>query len=315
MTKLQRIVLALQRYPKLYGCLILPYYFVRFLIASLREKSLWFYRYPPGHYGSTIPSQRDINNRETEIFDETVQALPGINLNIDYQLSLLREFSQFDKSFIFYRQPTKGARYYYENMTFQLGDALILYYFLRYFRPQHVVEIGSGFSSALMLDIQESILQELHLTFIEPYPATLKRLMQKIDWGKCAVIEKKVQDVSLDVFRSLEANSILSVDSSHVLKIGSDLSTIFFTILPILKSGVLVHIHDIFWPFEYPKKMIDEGRNWNEIYVVRSFLQYNDTFEISFFPSYLEKIHKGEIKKNLKDYSKQTGSSLWLRKK
>jgi hypothetical protein len=177
------------------------------------------------------------------------------------------------------------------------------------------VEIGSGFSSALMLDLRESLFHDLQLNFVEPYPVTLKRLMRPPDWDRCEIIEKSVQEVPLELFQRLEAKDVLFVDSSHVLKIGSDLSTIFFLILPALRSGVLIHIHDMFWPFEYPKNMIAEGLNWNELYIVRSFLQYNDAFEILFFSSYLEIAHKSELDKNLKDYSEHTGNSLWLRKK
>jgi len=315
MTKLQRIALALQKYPKLYSCLILPYYFARFLAASLRHRSLWFYRYPPGHYGSTIPSRREIDSRETELFSSSMEALPGIDLNVDRQLGLLHEFSQLDESITLHRQPAEEARYYCENTIFRLGDAVVLQCFLRHFRPRHVVEIGSGFSSAVMLDVRDELLQDLRMTFIEPYPARLERLMREQDRDGCTVIEKKVQDVPLDVFHGLGPNDILFVDSSHVLKIGSDLSTIFFTIFPALKPGVLVHIHDIFWPFEYPKEMLNEGRNWNEAYVARSFLQYNDTFEVVFFSSYLETAHADAIQGKLRGFREQAACGLWLRKK
>ena len=117
------------------------------------------------------------------------------------------------------------------------------------------------------------------------------------------------------MFQKLTANDVFFVDSSHVLKVGSDLSKIFFSILPALQSGVLIHMHDMFWPFEYPKSMIAEGRNWNELYLVRSFLQNNDSFEILFFSSYLEIVHRGELEKNLQDYSEFTGNSMWLRRK
>jgi len=309
------MVRILRKFPGFYASLIVPYYFVRFVIASIRERSFWFYRYPPGHYGSTIPSQREITSQETALFDLRAQSVPGIAINGDTQLTLLREFSKFDKTYIFNRQPTNRTRYYSQNTTFRLSDAVVLYCFLSRFRPRQIVEIGSGYSSALMLDLQESTFPDLRLTFIEPYPATLKRLMREADRDRCEIIEQPVQAVALEVFQKLAANDILFVDSSHVLKIGSDLSRIFFSILPALQSSVLIHIHDMFWPFEYPKSMIAEGRNWNELYLVRSFLQNNDSFEILFFSSYLEIIHRSELEKHLQDYSEFTGNSLWLRKK
>jgi hypothetical protein len=315
MTAFQLILRTLRKYPKFYASLILPYYFLRFVIVSIRERSYWFFRYPPGHYSSTIPSQREIRKSESKLFDLSSRSVPGINLNANYQLGLLRDFARFDKTYTFNQKPTAGVRYYYDNPTFRLSDAVVLYCFLSHFRPRRVLEIGSGFSSALMLDLQQSLFRDLQLTFVEPYPRTLKRLMRQPDWNCCQVIEQTAQEVSLELFCCLEANDVLFVDSSHVLKIGSDLSRIFFSVLPTLRSGVLIHIHDMFWPFEYPKNVIAEGRNWNEIYLVRSFLQHNDAFEILFFSSYLEIMHRSELEKNLKDYSEYTGNSLWLRKK
>ena len=105
------------------------------------------------------------------------------------------------------------------------------------------------------------------------------------------------------------------MDTSHVLKIDSDLSKIIFSILPMLKKGVLIHFHDIFWPFEYPKAIIDDGRLWNESYFLRSFLQFNDTFDIVFFTSYMENVYKERIAEKIPRYINGSGSSLWLRKK
>src|SRR6185503_19699501 len=143
------------------------------------------------------------------LFDLTAQSVPGIALNTDGQLTLLREFSRFDKTYIFNRQPTNGERYYSQNATFRLSDAVVLYCFFSHFRPRRVVEIGSGYSSALMLDLQESKLPDLRLTFIEPYPATLKRLMREADRDRCEVIKQPVQVVALEVFQKLAANDVL----------------------------------------------------------------------------------------------------------
>ncbi len=124
----------------------------------------------------------------------------------------------------------------------------------------------------------------------------------------------KVEDVPQNEFNVLTANDVLFIDSSHVLKIGSDLSKLFYTVLPQLKAGVIVHIHDIFWPFEYPEEMIREGRFWNEIYFIRSFLQFNDSFEILYFSSFIESQYPDVLKASLPNYSEFSGASLWLRR-
>jgi hypothetical protein len=119
----------------------------------------------------------------------------------------------------------------------------------------------------------------------------------------------------------LETDDILFIDSSHVTKVGSDVNQILFNVLPALRPGVLVHIHDIFWPFEYPAVWYAEGRAWNEIYLVRAFLEYNSAFEIVLFLSYLER-RRPELITALMPLARRRaagspnlgGSSLWLRK-
>ena len=314
MTLIHKVLTKITQKPRLYSLLLLPYYFSRFIIISIREKSLWFYRYPPGHHGSTIPSQRDINCRRDELFEKNSIGRDGIELNTRRQLELLETFSSIGSGIKLNHDMVPECRYYYGNQLFRLSDALILGCFLKYLQPKNIIEVGSGFSSALMLDFRESGLKT-NLTFIEPYPGNLRRLLRASDNQYCRIIEEFVQDVPLKEFEKLNQNDILFIDSSHVIKIGSDLSTLFFTILPGLKPGVVIHIHDIIWPFEYRESMIREGRIWNEIYLVRSFLQFNDSFEILYFSSYIEQEHRQSLIQSLPNYTEYTGASLWLRKK
>ncbi|PON13546.1 hypothetical protein C2W62_33810 [Candidatus Entotheonella serta] len=153
---------------------------------------------------------------------------------------------------------------------------------LRRQHPRRVIEIGSGFSSSVMLDVNDLFLDNsVQFTFIEPYPERLFEQFRDDDQQRHTVIEKPLQDVLLSLFRELSAGDILFIDSSHVVKIGSDVAYILFHILPALQSGVLIHFHDILWPFEYPEDWIFEGRAWNEAYVLRSFLQFNHMFGYS----------------------------------
>ena len=110
------------------------------------------------------------------------------------------------------------------------------------------------------------------------------------------LVQTKIQHADKSLFSALEPNDILFIDTSHVAKAGSDVNYLLFEILPILKPGVLVHIHDIFLPDEYPKKwVIEDGRNWNEQYLVRAFLQYNPAFEIV-WPEKIEVISERDRK-------------------
>ena len=108
---------------------------------------------------------------------------------------------------------------------------------------------------------------------------------------------------------------MLFIDSTHVAKVGSDVTTLFFDVLPTLKPGVLVHIHDVLWPFEYPRSWYLQGRSWNEAYLLRAFLQYNEEFEILLFNSFLGTHYAGDVAEILPLCAKNPGGSLWLRRR
>ncbi len=149
---------------------------------------------------------------------------------------------------------------------------------------------------------------------IEPYPDRLRSLLRGDETASFRLQEQKLQDVDGALFETLEAGDILFIDSSHVSKIGSDVNRLIFEILPILKPAVLVHFHDIFYPFEYLKDWIMEGRAWNEAYLVRAFLQFNYVYRIVFFNSYLHRIHREAISAGLPLTARNPGGSLWLQK-
>jgi len=149
----------------------------------------------------------------------------------------------------------------------------------------------------------------LHNTFVDPYPSLLLKLIQNADQDRVKIIGEKVQSVDAQVFAELEPGDILSIDSSHVSKTGSDVNHLMFKVLPHLAEDVYVHFHDIFYPFEYPPALAFEGRAWNEAYLLRAFLSYNRSFEVYFFTTYLMTF-EAEFPLLLKS----TGGSIWLRK-
>ncbi len=191
---------------------------------------------------------------------------------------------------------------------------------LRHFRPRKVVEVGSGHSSAVMLDTNEAFLDaRVDFTFIEPFPENrLNSVLRAQDKEIAKIIPDFVQNVPLSIFAELDENDLLFIDSSHVSKGGSDLNYLIFEVLPVLKRGVLIHFHDIFYPFELPDKWVLERKwYWNENYLLRAFLMYNDSFEIVNFNSYLV-VNLEKWFAKYKPYSlnktKEAGS-IWLRKK
>jgi hypothetical protein len=186
---------------------------------------------------------------------------------------------------------------------------------MRFLRPQRIVEVGSGYSSCAILDVNELFFDNaIACTFIEPYPQLLRSVIGNSDRRSIRLIGQKVQDADLNVFRELQASDILFIDSSHVSKTGSDLNYILFKILPLLKKGVYIHFHDIFYPFEYPRNWVNEGRAWNETYMLRAFLQYNQSFQIRFFSTYLLRQYPEIFKEGLPLCLKEPGGNLWIEK-
>jgi len=271
--------------------------------------------YPPGHFSSPIPNIRDLLSREEGLFDQNVRDIPGIDLREQQQINLLQALAEYYVDLPFTPKSIGPRRYYYENDFFSYGDAIILFSMLRHYRPRRVIEIGSGFSSAVMLDTNELFLGDsTDLTFVEPNPDRLLGLLKDNREDECYVIQKRIQDIDLSVVESLDENDFLFVDSSHVLKVGSDVGYIVFHVLPRLKRGVIVHFHDIPWPFEYPREWLRRGIIWNETYFLRSFLQYNNAFQILYFNAYIYQFHREILGQKMPLCLRNPGGSLWLKK-
>lgn len=278
--------------------------------------------YQPGHYYSPIPDYHQLSADSERLFARSAREIPALELNTQAQLELVQQFSQYYAELPFPKAPTGRRRFHLDNEYFCFGDAIALYSFLRHFRPAKVVEVGSGFSSALMLDVNDLYFAgRLGLTFIEPDPQRLFSLFTAGDRGRCEVVAKPVQQVPAEVFDRLGENDILFIDSSHVAKAGSDVVYLVSQILPALQAGVLIHFHDVFWPFEYPRTWFASGRAWNEAYFVKVFLQYNRSFKVLYFNSYLEAHYAQLLQEKLPlalqaptARLSQSNASLWLRK-
>ena len=123
-----------------------------------------------------------------------------------------------------------------------------------------------------------------------------------------------VQNVDLDLFKKLEENDILFIDSSHVAKVGSDVMYEYFDILPVLKSGVIIHVHDMFYPFEYPEEWIKQGRAYNELYIVRALIMDSKKYKIIFFNDMMVKKYYEKYQESWMGNYPIFGGSLWLQK-
>ncbi|MDQ2769868.1 MAG: class I SAM-dependent methyltransferase [Bacteroidota bacterium] len=272
--------------------------------------------FDPGHYYSPIVRVEDAKQRQTQIWqDRDKDGIPGINLRTSQQLELMQELAAYYPEMPFKAQKQEGLRYYFDNDLYTYTDGVILYSMLRHFKPKRIIEAGSGHTSALMLDVNERFFnQEINLTFIDPEPNRLLSLMTPEDKARATVFMTGVELLDVEQFQQLQKNDILFIDSTHVSKTGSDVNHLFFNILPLLASGVIVHIHDVFYPFEYPKKWVFEGRNWNEDYLLRAFLMYNSQFDIIHFSDYLQ-IHHPHAFDAMPATKQENGGNIWLVKK
>jgi Methyltransferase domain len=273
-----------------------------------------YFSFPPGHFYSPIPSIEEIKKREKEIFG-IPENVAGIDLNVGGQLALLGEFKKYFGDIPFGPHIGKKSRFDFQNPSYSHGDAIILYSMIRHLRPKRIIEIGSGHSSCITLDTNERFFENaISCTFIEPYPELLLSLIRDADKEKIELVPHDLQDVEMSMFSELTASDILFIDSTHVSKVGSDVNYIFFKLLPSLDNGVVIHFHDIFYPFEYPKEWFYEGSAWNEAYLLRAFLQNNNAYQIQFFNSYFQHFHRDDFFNEMPFPVSYAGGSIWMKK-
>ncbi len=283
-------------------------------VATLRtQQAEWARFFPPGHFYSPLPSR-----------EETAEAFarggfgppfPAVDLNEAGQAARLERFAAWYPEQPFPEKPTEGRRYYLDNPSYGHFDAIMLWCMLREARPRRIVEVGSGFSSAAMLDLNDGPLGGgVQFTFIDPDMKRLRPLLRPEDEQRTTLIERRVQEVPLDVFQTLGENDVLFIDSSHVSKIGSDVNRLYFDVLPALAPGVLIHIHDVAGNLEYPREWLDEGRAWNEQYLLRAFLMNNRDYRIELFTGWLFNTRHAWFREKMPLCARGGGGQMWLRK-
>ena len=273
---------------------------------------------PNGHFYSPVVDPAEIAARAQQIWPEQ-PGHTGFDFNDENHIKVLSEY--FPSYISDYDYPEKGSsdadltHYYTQNSQFSWLDSRLLFVLLRAEPPKRIVEVGSGYSSLLMADVNNRFLKNsADVICIEPFPRPF--LLRGIK-GISRVTEKRVQDADADIFTSLESGDILFIDSSHVAKTGSDVNFLFFEVFPRLAHGVRIHLHDIFLPFDYPMDwVLKDGRSWNEQYLLRAFLMHNNSFEILFGCSYAFYRHRQRVVDALRHPKGHGfgGGSFWLRK-
>jgi predicted O-methyltransferase YrrM len=216
--------------------------------------------------------------------------LPGINFNAEGQLAILDKFNYNEELLAFpleKKSMVDGDEFFYNNGFYESGDAEYLYNIIRLYKPSKIIEIGSGNSTLMAINAIEKNKSEdagyqcEHIC-VEPYE------MPWLETKNLKIVREKVEDMDLAFFKQLGQNDILFIDSSHIIRPQGDVLFEYLEILPLLKQGVIVHIHDIFMPKDYPDQWIfDQHRLWNEQYLLEAFLSMNDKFSIIGATNYL----------------------------
>ena len=202
-------------------------------------------------------------------------------------------------------------------------DALTLYMMVRHLKPARYVEVGSGLSTyycSLAAGKNASEGHPLAITCIEPNPYDKLYTIPRI-----RIVASEVQDADLSMFHALTANDIVFIDSSHVLKIDGDVPFLYLEVLPALKAGVAVHVHDVPFPYNipYPPQLWIFGRPWpmlwNEAMFVQAFLCFNGRFRMTMSTPLIRHFDEGFLKDNIPiyetlDQNPNAFSSLWLKK-
>jgi predicted O-methyltransferase YrrM len=265
---------------------------------------------PPGHFYSPIVNPTELKR------DGPPDRLLGVEFDPQAMFAFFKELTGYFGRPVFPEHQSDGARYYWNNHFFGIGDALVLSAMMQHACPARIIEVGSGFSSAVMLDTADHLGLKPNFTFVEPNPERLHQLLSKKEYAAADVFEMPVQNVDLSVFEALEAGDILFLDTTHVCKTQSDVNHELFEILPRLKSGVYIHFHDCFDNFEYPDYWLhEENRSWNELYLLRAFLMSNSDYELLLINDTIAKRFTDEVMSISPEFLINAGGALWLRKK
>ncbi len=266
---------------------------VMFLLRnSPRLTDRWGYHVRAIHYYEPLPDFRQLTVEELG----KLRLSPAVNFREEAQLALIERLARAYCSEVKELAATAPPRGFdFANTYFAGLDAAVYYALIRELAPQRVVEVGSGFSTqiaarALARNAEQG--PSGRLLCIEPYPEA--RLLESS--AKFEMLKSIVQDVPLPFFEQLEANDILMIDSSHVAKTGSDVCFELLDVLPRLKPGVWVHVHDIFLPSDYPAEWV-LGQRWafNEQYMLEAFLSFNSAFSVQLANAWLWSKHRAPV--------------------
>ncbi len=292
----------------------------RGIMRQKRYFQLWEkrgYHVTPVHFYEPIPDTREITADQVNRRSRMV----GIDLRADQQLELLPALAsayagEYGQRL---RDPEPWRPAQRRDLDFPDSlDGFVLYAMVRHLKPRLVIEIGAGMSTLIILlaldkNAEDSGEPRGTLTSIDPFPPPFLRHRDDL-----TLHDKPVQDVPLETFTALGEDDILFIDSTHVLKLGSDVYHEYLDIVPSVAPGVTVHAHDIHLPYEYPEPWVKQRFTfWNEQYLLQAFLSHNQAFEVVLANQFLHREHSPMLREHLDFYlgAEDAPGSFWFRRK
>lgn len=239
--------------------------------AELERQKIAIY---PRHYYHPFISRADLRKPLSE-----ARALGGIQLDAIKQLKFIEALEGRHEIASAPEDRPDGDGFYYRNGSYEHGDADLLYSMIRTFKPRMVLEIGSGMSTrvarkAIRKNVEIDPAYRCRHLCVEPYE---QKWLEEVS---VELIRERVELLDKAIFSELDENDILFIDSSHVIRPQGDVLFEYLEVLPALRKGVIIHIHDIFTPFDYPEEWLFARKVlWNEQYLLEAFLSFNDRFE------------------------------------
>jgi len=231
---------------------------------------------------------------------DTPRQLPGIDFNISGQLDLLARMKYAEEIKVFVQEQQAGeseADFRLKNAAFESGDAEFLFQAIRHFKPNKIIEIGSGSSTkiarkALSLNAEDGCAEARHIC-VEPYEQPWLEMFDDIE-----LIRARVEDCEIDWRRALASGDLLFIDSSHIIRPQGDVLHEYLNIIPQLQSGVIVHVHDVFSPRDYLDEWVRRDvRFWNEQYLLEATLGNSARYEVIATLNLLKHEHYSDLKR------------------
>jgi hypothetical protein len=224
--------------------------------------------------------------------------LPGIDINETGQLALIEQLKYASELLALgldQKSETPSA-FQFSNGSFESGDAEFLYQMLRHYKPRKMIEIGSGFSNNIarlaLLKNRENDHKPCKHICVEPYEMPWLETL-----GDIEILRERVEDCYIDWSKDLDSGDVLFVDSSHMIRPQGDVLKEYLEIFPVLKSGVIVHVHDIFTPRDYLTNwIVNDVKFWNEQYLLEAVISNTSRYEILAGLDYLTQKHFDKMK-------------------